>query len=68
MLALGGRLGYKVTGVDISKVGIEQLNQLAKKENLQATGIVADYHLIDNLNDFDVILMDSMFHFYKKRC
>ena len=65
VLALG-RLGFDITGVDISKVGIKQLNQIAKKENLQATGIVADYHLIHNLSDFDVILMDSMFHFYKK--
>lgn len=64
-LALG-RLGFEVTGVDISKVGIEQLNQKAKIENLQVTGIVADYHLIHNLSDFDVVLMDSMFHFYKK--
>jgi SAM-dependent methyltransferase len=64
-LALG-KLGFQVTGVDISKVGINQLNSIAEKEKLQVTGIVADYHLIDNLDNFDIILMDSMFHFYKK--
>jgi SAM-dependent methyltransferase len=64
-LALG-RLGFKVTGVDISRVGIDQLNDIAKKEKLLVTGIVDDYHLVTNLNTFDIILMDSMFHFYKK--
>ncbi|AUD63570.1 hypothetical protein BK010_08715 [Tenericutes bacterium MO-XQ] len=64
-LALG-RLGFDVTGVDISQVGINQLNTIVKKEKLQVTGIVADYHQINNLETFDIILMDSMFHFYKK--
>ncbi len=64
-LALG-RLGFDVTGVDISQVGINQLNTIAIQENLQVSGIVADYHLVNNLNTFDIILMDSMFHFFKK--
>jgi 2-polyprenyl-3-methyl-5-hydroxy-6-metoxy-1,4-benzoquinol methylase len=64
-LALG-RLGFHVTGVDISKVGIDQMNDIAKKENLDVSGIVEDYQRINYINAFDVVLMDSMFHFYKK--
>ncbi|MCG8331386.1 MAG: methyltransferase domain-containing protein [Chitinophagales bacterium] len=60
------RLGYTVTGIDHSKVGIEQMNQLAIAENLPLTGIVADIFEYDGFGDFDFVLLDSMFHFTKK--
>ena len=60
------RLGYQVIGIDHSKVGIEQLNALAEKEDLPLKGIVADIYTFDDFGEFDHILLDSMFHFGKK--
>lgn len=60
------RLGYEVTGVDHSKVGIEQMEQAAKLEGLTVTGIISDMYEFDNFPDFDFVLLDSMFHFTKK--
>ena len=60
-----GMLGFTVKGVDISRVGINQLNKVASTEKLNVIGEVEDYKLIDYLHQYDVILMNSMFHFYK---
>ncbi|MGB3586030.1 MAG: methyltransferase domain-containing protein [Tunicatimonas sp.] len=60
------RLGYAVTGVDNSKVGIEQMNQVAQSENLNLVGLVGDIYSFNNFSEFDFILLDSMFHFAKK--
>lgn len=60
------RLGYKITGVDNSKVGIHQLNAMSKKEGLNVTGVVGDIYSFDNFQDFDIVLLDSMFHFEKR--
>jgi tellurite methyltransferase len=60
------RMGYSVTGIDNSKVGIDQMNRVAHEENLNLTGLVADIFTFDQFNDFDIILLDSMFHFAKK--
>jgi len=59
------RLGYKVTGIDNSKLGIEQMNNQAKLENLDLTGFVDDIYEFDKYHDFDIVLLDSMFHFQK---
>jgi trans-aconitate methyltransferase len=64
-LALG-RLGYEVTGVDTSKVGILQMLAEAKKENLHVTGVIADIYTYTIDPCYDMILLDSMLHFYKK--
>ncbi len=60
------RLGFTVTGIDTSKVGIEQLNAIAEKENLALKGIVENIYSYSNFRAFDFILLDSMFHFGKK--
>lgn len=60
------RLGYKVTGVDTSRVGIEQMLKKSYSENLQVTGQVGDIYSFDGFQDFNIILLDSMFHFLKK--
>lgn len=60
------KLGFVVTGVDLSKVGINQMNQIARRENLPLEGIVGDIFAFDALDSFEVILLDSMFHFAKK--
>lgn len=60
-----GRLGYKVRGIDISKVGINQMNKQASKENLDVTGEVADVFKFSIPEHYDLVLLDSMLHFYK---
>ncbi|MBK5253361.1 MAG: methyltransferase domain-containing protein [Peptostreptococcaceae bacterium] len=61
-----GRLGYKVLGIDVSDVGIKQLNKVAIKENLNVKGIVDDIHEFKITDEIDIVLMDSIFHFYKR--
>ena len=60
-----GRLGFNVKGIDISKVGIEQLNKVAQKENLSVVGVVDDIYNYKITDDIDLVLLDSMLHFYK---
>jgi 2-polyprenyl-3-methyl-5-hydroxy-6-metoxy-1,4-benzoquinol methylase len=59
-------LGYEVTGVDISQVGIDQMIRDAKKSKLNVTGIVGDIYESPIDSSFDYILLDSMLHFYKQ--
>ncbi len=60
------RLGYAVTGIDNSKVGIDQMNQIGQREDLTLVGQVGDIYSFDKFEDYDIILVDSMFHFAKK--
>ena len=60
------RLGYTVTGIDNSQVGIDQMNQIGKVENLNLVGQVGDIYAFDRFNQFEIILLDSMFHLAKK--
>ncbi len=60
-----GRIGYRVVGIDISDVGIQQLNEVAQQEKLQVEGFVGDIYSFGITNEYDVVLLDSMFHFYK---
>lgn len=60
------KLGFDVTGIDNSAVGIAQLNKVAAQERLPLTGIVTDIYTYTGFKAFDFILMDSMFHFGKK--
>ena len=60
------RLGYEVIGIDYSKVGIAQLNEIAKREYLSLKGVVADIYEYAGFDKFEFILLNSMFHFGKK--
>ncbi len=60
------RMGYEVTGIDISKVGIAQMNKIGEAENLKLLGKVADLYTFDQLQEYDITLLDSLFHFAKK--
>jgi 2-polyprenyl-3-methyl-5-hydroxy-6-metoxy-1,4-benzoquinol methylase len=60
------RLGYSVTGIDNSKVGIDQMNEISEIENLNLDGQVGDIYSFDRFDEFDIVLLDSMFHFAKK--
>lgn len=59
------RLGFEVTGIDNSKVGIDQMIQISNSENLKITGLVGNIYIFDNYQDFDIVLLDSVFHFEK---
>ena len=59
------KLGYEVTGIDHSSVGINQMVRRAKEDNLQLSGLTTDIYAYDKINEFDFILLDSMFHFEK---
>jgi len=60
------RLGYNVTAMDKSKVGIKQMILKSQKEGLKIQGYVEDIYKYNDFNKYDYILLDSMFHFYKK--
>lgn len=60
------KLGFEVVGIDNSKTGIEQLNIIAKKENLPLKGIQADIYEYSGYDKFEFILLDSIFHFGKR--
>jgi 2-polyprenyl-3-methyl-5-hydroxy-6-metoxy-1,4-benzoquinol methylase len=60
------RLGYKVTGIDNSKLGIDQMNSISVNERLNIAGLVGDIFKFDNYQDFDIVLLDSMLHFEKQ--
>lgn len=60
------RLGYAVTGIDISEVGIGQMNQAGKAESLNLDGEVGDMYRFEEFDQYDFILLDSIFHFTKK--
>ena len=60
------RLGYSLTGIDTSRIGIAQMNQIGQNENLDLVGQVDDIFSFDRFSDFDIVLMDSMFHFARK--
>lgn len=61
-----GSIGYQVLGVDISDVGIKQLNEVAQSQQLPVKGIVHDIYDYSISKEVDMVLLDSMFHFYKK--
>lgn len=60
------QLGFEVTGIDNSAVGIEQLNQATHTKGLKLKGLVEDIYTFTQYSNYDVILLDSMFHFLKK--
>jgi len=61
-----GRIGYRVIGVDHSRVGIRQLNAAAQQEKLPVTGLVSDLYSFAITDEYDMVLLDSIFHFYMK--
>lgn len=60
------RLSYSVRGIDHSRVAIDQMNAIGKIENLDFFGQVEYIYSFDRFEEFDIVLLDSMFHFAKK--
>ena len=60
------RLGYRVIGVDVSSVGVSQMQVISDREGLDIQGIVGDMYEYPIDDEGDIVLLDSMFHFYKR--
>lgn len=56
------RRGSRVLGVDLSAVGIAQLDAIAAAEGLDVTGVVADIATFEPPSDYDVVLLDRVLH------
>ncbi len=54
-------MGYDVTAVDISQVGLEQIAEI--DDSIKT--INADVYTFD-IGSYDVVLLDSMLHFYSR--
>ena len=57
--------GFRVTGVDESRVGVAQMIERAKTRDLNVTGMVGDFYQFEFPEDYDVIVLDSILHFGK---
>lgn len=64
-LFLAGQ-GYQVTGIDASKLGIDQMLATAKAKNLTVNGIVANFYNYTFQENYDVVVLDSILHFQKR--
>ncbi|MDH3203319.1 MAG: methyltransferase domain-containing protein [Nitrosopumilus sp.] len=60
-------LGYQVTAVDISKVGINQMRNKAQSQGLEIDGIVHDIQNLKLQRKFDVILFDMLLHGFENQ-
>ena len=60
------KLGYDVTGIDSSKVGIKQMLNAIESKNVKLTGLVGDIYKFNKFPEFNFIMLDNMFHFLKK--
>jgi SAM-dependent methyltransferase len=57
--------GLSVTGVDESRTGVSQMLNRARGQNLSVTGIIGDHYRFEFVEDYDVIVLDSILHFGK---
>lgn len=60
------RLGFSVTGIDLSKVGIEEINRVAQLEKIPLVGMVLDMFDFQDFDQYDFIIFDIIFHFSKR--
>jgi 2-polyprenyl-3-methyl-5-hydroxy-6-metoxy-1,4-benzoquinol methylase len=58
-------LGFQVTAIDISKIGVEQMIHKAKEKGLNINGIVADVQKYKMKGRFDIILFDMLLHSFE---
>jgi len=59
-------LGYDVTALDTSKVGVEQMLEKAKQKNLSVKGIVGDARSTEINGMYDIILFDMVLHGFEE--
>jgi 2-polyprenyl-3-methyl-5-hydroxy-6-metoxy-1,4-benzoquinol methylase len=59
-------IGYKVTAIDNSKVGVSQMQTKAKEKNLNIRAIAEDVLKVKLEEKFNIILMDMLLHTFTK--
>ena len=59
-------LGYQVTAVDNSKIGIVQMLREAQAQKVEIDGLVADVLDYETEKQFDIILFDMLLHGFGK--
>lgn len=59
------QMGYDVIAVDHSEVGIEQLAKTALSAGVSIKTLVGDVYQMNIDQSIDIVLLDSMLHFYK---
>lgn len=57
--------GHSVYGVDISKTGINQMLNKAKKDNLKIVGEITDVLKFVPSQNYDVAIIDRLLHMFK---
>ncbi len=60
------KLGYDVTGIDISKTGIAQINQRCIEENIQIETIISDAINFVPSRKYDIIIFERTLHMLGK--
>ena len=60
------RMGHQVLGVDISKTGITQMLEEAKREGLDVSGVVADVVEYEPSGEYNVVILDRVLHMLKE--
>ena len=56
------RMGHSVLGVDVSKTGVTQMVEAAKRESLDLKGEVANISEYIPSEKYDVVLLDRVLH------
>ena len=59
-------LGFQVTAVDSSQVGVAQMIKLSKEKGVKIKGIIDDVFNLQLPEKFDVILFDMLLHTFEK--
>jgi 2-polyprenyl-3-methyl-5-hydroxy-6-metoxy-1,4-benzoquinol methylase len=56
------RMGHSIVGVDVSKTGVTQMVDAAKRESLAVKGEVADISEYIPNENYDVVVLDRVLH------
>jgi len=59
-------IGYQVTAIDSSKIGVKQMTSKAQSQGVKIDGVVADVQNFKLEERFDVILFDMLLHAFEK--
>jgi 2-polyprenyl-3-methyl-5-hydroxy-6-metoxy-1,4-benzoquinol methylase len=59
------KMGYKVSGIDVSELGVKQMLNKAKEEGLNINGRVCDMFRFEITGFYDIIILNSILHFEK---
>lgn len=60
------RAGFDVTGIDISRAGIQKLNTLSERNGLSIQAEIADMTVYEIRNTYDLIISHGCLHFVER--